>query len=65
MSPTGARRRCGRLIAPTVYGMSIRCDVAVLEDCRRAVAVAVEAFGRLDGVFANAAVGTIRIWGHG
>ena len=42
--------------------IAVRCDVTEWEDNERVVAAALEAFGRLDVVFANAGFGAKRGW---
>lgn len=38
--------------------LAVRCDVRRVEDCHALVAAAVEAFGRVDGLVANAGIGS-------
>ena len=42
--------------------LAVRCDVSVWEDDERLIASALEAFGRVDVVFANAGFGASRGW---
>jgi NAD(P)-dependent dehydrogenase (short-subunit alcohol dehydrogenase family) len=46
----------GEDVATAVGGAFVRCDVARAEDCRALVAAAVDAHGRLDGLFSNAGI---------
>jgi len=48
----------GQALADELGGAFVACDVRELEDNQRAVAIAVEAFGRLDVVHLNAGVTT-------
>ena len=48
----------GQQVADDIHGRFAACDVSRPEDCERAVATAVEEFGRLDVVFLNAGVAT-------
>ncbi|HEC09738.1 MAG TPA: SDR family oxidoreductase [Acidimicrobiales bacterium] len=53
---TGRRRHPLEAVAATVDGLAIVADTSVETDCRRAVELTMERFGRLDALVANAGI---------
>jgi NAD(P)-dependent dehydrogenase (short-subunit alcohol dehydrogenase family) len=51
-------REAGEAVAAEIGGVFAPCDVSSLDDCKAAVATAVDTFGQLNVAFLNAGIGT-------